>query len=64
MNQVIIDRYKFLTLLSAFDKKAEEDGLFKHEKAFFAGGSVVLRQILIDNNLTEVIYEELPGKSE
>lgn len=64
MNQVIIDVNKFNALLSAFDKKGEEEGLFKHEKAFFAGGSVALRQVLIDNNLAGVINEELPNKSE
>lgn len=64
MNLVMIDRYKFKALLSAFDKKVEEDGLFKHERAFFAGGSVALRQVLIDNNLVGVMNEELPDKSE
>jgi len=64
MNQVIIDVNKLTGLLATFRSKESEDGLFKHERAFFKGGSVALQQILIDNNLEKAVtYEEFPKES-
>ena len=62
MNQVIIDINKFRGLLSLFSNKEGEDGLFKHEKAFYKGGMAALKQVLIDNNLTGAIDEEFPNE--
>ncbi len=58
MNQVIIDIHKFNNLLSLFTEKEKEDGLFKHERAFYKGGVAALHQVLIDNNLAEVVKDE------
>ncbi|MCD6300829.1 MAG: hypothetical protein J7L82_02020 [Staphylothermus sp.] len=64
MNQVIIDVNMLVRLLATFRSKESEDGLFKHERAFFKGGAAALQQILIDNNLEKVVtYEEFPKES-
>lgn len=64
MNNAIIDINKLYTLLSAFEKKAKEEDLFKHERAYFLGGISALQQILVDNNYAKRIkYEELSKES-
>lgn len=64
MNQVIIDINKFYKLLHLFYAKELDEGLFKHERAFYRGGRTALTQVLIDNNLTGEIDEKFPKTGE